>query len=93
MRFEDGHATDSSFPSFDLLDGSGVVGSYGYAREGEDNQPLEQSRLVSVSLWLVGVGKNWVCIDGIIVSKSRVPWRWILVAPRLVQDWRVLHQQ
>ena len=38
-----------SFPSFDLLDGSGVVGSYGYAGEADDNQPMEQSRLVSGS--------------------------------------------
>ncbi|XP_024395935.1 uncharacterized protein [Physcomitrium patens] len=40
----DGHATDSSFPSFELLDGSGVVGPYGYAPESNENQSLKQSR-------------------------------------------------
>lgn len=45
---KDGHAADGSFPSFELLEGSGVVSSYDYAPDGDDNQSLGQTRWVDI---------------------------------------------
>lgn len=76
----DVHVGDSSFASFDFLDGSGVDGLSGFPRGVDDNHSLELSRQVD-SLLFNGFSELWssswfrlsVCLSVCLFPDRRIP--------------------